>query len=104
MGAKFTVIVPQTAAISDKSRRVMANGSGDVICMSNGLAGAETISVFVESGGAWTAVFDSAGVALTMTATRPQISLPGGAHYAFDKSATSGAAGLDCSINSPVAN
>ena len=50
-------------------------------------------------GAAWTALFDSSGNQLKLTATKPQLVLPAGCIYAFDKDATAGAASLEASRN-----
>lgn len=97
--AQFPVIAPQTGAIADKSKRVNVNAGQEVQLTASGLATTETMTPYVGGpNGAWTAIFDSSGAQVKLTATKPQLSLPGGCHYAIDKDATAGAAGLDASI------
>lgn len=83
-----TVIAATTAAISDKSPRYNANGSGEVSMSAFGLAGAETITPYMGGGATWQAIFDTSGTQVKLTATKPQLSLPAGFIYAFDKDAT----------------
>lgn len=89
-----TVIAATTSAISDKSPRYHANGSGEVSFSATGLAGAETITPYVGGGATWQAVYDSTGTQVKLTATKPQITLPAGLPYAFDKDATAAAVSL----------
>jgi hypothetical protein len=92
-----TVIAATTSAISDKSPRYHANGGQDVIAHATGLAGAETITPYIGGGSGWTAIFDSTGTQVKLTATKPQLVLAAGALYAFDKDATAGATSLQIS-------
>ena len=98
MGATTQLIAPQTAAIADKSKRIMVPSGAELVLMANGLATTETFTPYVGGSNGWTQASDSTGLA-TLTATKPQMTLPGGCHYAIDKSATAGAAGLDFAIN-----
>lgn len=97
--ATTTVIAATTSAISNKSPRYHANGAGEVAFTATGLATTETITPYVGGGAAWTAVFDASGTQLKLTATKPQLTLPGGCIYAFDKDATAGAVSLEASHN-----
>lgn len=93
--ASTQLIAPTTAATTNKSVKYMASAH-DVCFTAVGLAGAETIVPYVGGPSGWTALFDSTGTQIKLTATKPQLVLPGGgSHYAFDKDATAGAAGLD---------
>lgn len=88
------VIAATTSAISDKSARFHANGSGDVSMTAIGLADAETITPYIGGGAEWQEVYDGAGEQVVLTATKPQLTLPAGFLYAFDKSVTAGAVSL----------
>lgn len=90
-----TVIAATTSAISDKSPRYNANGSGEINCIAVGLATTETITPYVGGGATWQAIFDSAGAQVKLTATKPQLTLPAGPIYAFDKDATAAAVALE---------
>jgi hypothetical protein len=92
-----TVINATTSAISDKSPRYHANGGRDVIAHATGLATTETITPYIGGSAGWTALFDSNGTQIKLTATKPQMVLASGAIYAFDKDATAGAASLQIS-------
>lgn len=94
-----TVIKATTLAISDKSPRYHANGSGEISFTATGLATTETITPYVGGGAAWTPVFDSAGAQVKLTATKPQLTLPAGCVYAFDKDVTAGAVSLEANHN-----
>jgi len=83
-----TVIAATTSAISDKSPRFNANGQGEISMSAVGLATTETITPYAGGGATWQPIFDSAGVQVKLTATKPQLSLPAGFIYAFDKDAT----------------
>lgn len=89
-----TVIAATTAAISDKSPRFNANGQGEISMTAIGLATTETITPYVGGGATWQPIYDSAGEQVKLTATKPQLSLPAGFLYAFDKSATAAAVAL----------
>lgn len=89
-----TVIKAQTTAIADKSPVYHANGSGEVSFTAVGLAGAETITPYVGGGATWQPIYDSAGVQVKLTATKPQLSLPASLPYAFDKDTTVAAVSL----------
>lgn len=89
-----TVIAATTSAISDKSPRYNANGAGEISLSAFGLAGAETITPYVGGGATWQAIYDSSGTQVKLTATKPQLTLPAGFPYAFDKDATAGAVSL----------
>lgn len=89
-----TVIAATTAAISDKSPRYNANGSGEVSFNATGLATTETITPYTGGGATWQAVYDSAGAQVKLTATKPQLTLPAGFIYAFDKDATAASVSL----------
>lgn len=93
------VIAATTAAISDKSPRYHANGSGEISFTATGLATTETMTPYVGGGNTWTPLFDSTGTQIKLTATKPQLTLPSGCIYAFDKDATAGAASLEASHN-----
>lgn len=97
-----TVIAATTAAIADKSPRYHANAGRDVIAHATGLAGAETITPYIGGGAGWTALFDSTGAQIKLTATKPQMVLAGGALYAFDKDATAGATSLQISSSATL--
>lgn len=99
MAAPFTVIAPTQDAISDKSMRINANGNGNLILYASGLAGVEEMVPYVGGSNGWTPIYDAAGDQIKLTATKPQATLPCGAHYAIDKTATAADAGLDASIN-----
>lgn len=94
MSTAVTIIAATTAAIADKSQRFHANGPGEASFTAIGLAGAETITPYVGGGATWQAVYDSAGAQVVLTATKPQVTLPAGFIYAFDKSATAAAVQL----------
>lgn len=89
-----TVIAATTAAISDKSPRFTANGEGEISMSAFGLAGAETITPYMGGGATWQAIYDSSGTQVKLTATKPQLTLPAGFPYAFDKDATAAAVAL----------
>ncbi len=97
--ATITVIAATEDAISDKTPRYHANGSGEVVFSATDLIGAETITPYIGGASSWTALYDSEGVQLKLTATKPQLVLPAGPIYAFDKSATENAASLEASHN-----
>lgn len=86
--ASIPVIAATTSAIADKSPRYHANGSGEISMTAIGLATTETITPYIGGGASWQAIFDSSGVQVKLTATKPQLSLPAGHIYAFDKDAT----------------
>lgn len=96
-----TVIAATTAAISDKTPRFHANGSGEVSLTAIGLATTETITPYVGGGATWQAIFDSTGTQVKLTATKPQVTLPAGFIYAFDKDATAGATSLHAARDYP---
>lgn len=89
-----TVILATTSAISDKTPRYDANGSGEISMSAFGLQGAETITPYMGGGANWQPIYDSQGVQVKLTATKPQLTLPAGFIYAFDKDATSAAVEL----------
>lgn len=96
--AMIPVIAPTTAAISNKSARFMA-ADGELVVTASGLAGAETVTPYVGGpNGAWTQVSDASGFT-TLTATKPQMTLPGGFHYAFDKSSSGANVGVDVAMS-----
>lgn len=92
--AAVMIIAPTTSAISDKSPRFNANGSGDVSFSATGLATTETITPYVGGAATWQPIYDSSGTQVKLTATKPQLTLPAGFPYAFDKDATAGAVSL----------
>lgn len=89
-----TVIAATTSAISDKSPRFDANGAGEVSMVAVGLATTETITPYIGGGATWQPIYDSAGTQVKLTATKPQLSMPAGFIYAFDKDATAAAVAL----------
>ena len=95
--ATITVINPTTATAT----KVPFNTDSyreDVAFHASGLAGAETITPYVGGSAGWTGLYDEAGEQILLTATKPQMRVAPGAHYAFDKGATAGAAALDASV------
>lgn len=94
-----TLIAATTAAVA--TQRVYSAGPGEVTFTATGLAGAETFTPFSGGGAAWTQLFDSTGAAITLTATEPQITLPGGVVYGWTKSTTAGAASLEAHHSYP---
>lgn len=70
-----------------------------VVAHAFGLAGSETVAVFIGGSGGWTVATDSSGDPLVMTAGAPQVSLTAGPLYAFDKSASAAPSGLDVSVS-----
>lgn len=94
MSTTTAVIAATTAAVSNQTP-YDAGPHSEVSFLAYGLAGAETITPYVATSGGWVQLYDSSGTAITMTATKPQLVLPGGPRYGFTKSATAGAAGLD---------
>lgn len=97
--ATETIIAATTGAISNKTPRYHATGNGSVSFTATGLATTETITPYVGGGAGWTALFDSSGTQIKLTATKPQLVLPAGCIYAFDKDATAGATSLEASRN-----
>lgn len=97
-----TVIAATTSAIADKSPRYHANAGRDVVASATGLAGAETITPYIGGGSGWTALFDSTGTQVKLTATKPQMVLAAGAIYAFDKDATAAATSLQVSSSATL--
>lgn len=87
------------ATESDKIM-VSANGAG--------LAGAETILIFIKNTGTTavgagadngsTTIYDSTGAAASLTSTRQSVMLEGGFWYYFKKSVTGGAVGIDIMV------
>lgn len=94
--ATETVIAAQTTAVTKAKYNASAHVS-EVSFTATGLATTETITPYVGGGAAWTPLYDSSGTQIKLTATKPQLVLPGGAHYAFDKDVTNGAASLEAS-------
>lgn len=92
MPTSTMVIAPQTAAATKVKYQA---GEGDVSFLASGLATTETMTPYVGGSNGWTPLYDSTGTQLKLTATKPQLVLPGNCHYAFDKDATAGAAALD---------
>lgn len=90
-------VIPAGIAAQATQLEFDAADKASVVVCAFGLAGSETCSVFVrdEVGAVWRPVYNSAGVAMTLTATSPDAVLEGGPRYGFTKSATVGAAGLD---------
>lgn len=98
--ATTTVIAATTAAISTKAPRYHATHAGEVTFSATGLGVGETITPFIGGGATWTQVRDSDGVAVTISDTKPQLTLPaGGCLYAFDKTSSSGAVSLEANPN-----
>lgn len=93
--ATTTVIAATTA--SKTKVTYTASPEGDVSFTASGLATTETITPYVGGSNGWTALYDSSGTQLKLTATKPQLTLAGGLPYAFDKDATAGATSLDAS-------
>lgn len=70
-----------------------------------GLAGAETITIFIKNTGVTavgagadngsTTIYDSTGAAASLTSTRQSVMLEGGFWYYFKKSVTAGNVGID---------
>lgn len=86
------VIQATTSAVSTKAV-IENNDAPGVTILANNLAGAETVSIFIDTdgNGTYVAVTDTGGTALTLTATRPALTFEGGPRYAVTKSATAGA-------------
>jgi hypothetical protein len=91
-----TIIAAQTGAAT-KTKYMAGNKTSKVSFTATNLATTETITPYVGGGAGWTPLYDSSGTQLKLTATKPQLELPGGCHYAFDKDATAGAASLEAS-------
>lgn len=94
MSTLTPVIAATTGAVATQVPHE-ANPYAEVSYLAYGLAGAEEIVPFVATSGGWVALYDSSGTQIKLTATRPQLVLPGGPRYGFTKTATAGAAGLD---------
>lgn len=97
--ATTTIIAATTAAISNKTPRYHAQHGGEVSFTATGLGAGETITPFVGGGATWTQVRDEAGAAVVISDTKPQLTLPAGCLYAFDKTSTAGAVSLEASPN-----
>jgi hypothetical protein len=91
---KQTVILATLAAVAAK-QEINSDGYDDVTLLSQGLAGAEKVQVFVEISGAWAVLLDDAGVAVELTAARYMRWVRGGLRYAVTKDATVGVASVE---------
>jgi hypothetical protein len=89
---QIQVMASGTAEVTAK-QPVDASAYDAVILSANNLAGAETVSVFQNSGGTWIAVTEG-GSPVTLTASAPSVALEGGPLYAVTKSATVGSCGV----------
>lgn len=96
--ATNTIIAATTGAVATQVPFNMTNYVEPALIVASGLAGAEEIVPFVGGPNGWTPLYDSAGVQIKLTATKPQLSLAGGAHYGFTKTATAGAAALAAAV------
>lgn len=73
---------------------INTNKFDTVMLFAVGLAGAETVTVYVNVGGAELAVYDAAGDAVVLTPTNPSVVLEGGPQYHVEKSSTVGQASV----------
>jgi hypothetical protein len=103
MAAQYeTIIAPTTTGIATKTP-FETGDSPSVTVSADGLGGAETCTLFIDSNGTGTykALSFSDSTAVTLTVARPAVTLQGGPRYAVTKDATSANCGVYVCLSTP---